>query len=161
MSIHEILPIEIFVMILRELDYESIKVASAVCRKWRQIIEEFELKNHFIIVLGGGTWPKVSVDVISGGSRKLQIPKLPDQDLPTVFDCTMTNHFGQILVCGGNPNIYQQCYQLKGKTWAKHSNLVKMRLRASAVTTKDSTFLFGGANRKSFEYLPKGSTKWR
>ena len=158
--IHEILPIEVFVQILWELDFQSIKVASAVCKNWRQIIEKFELKNPFIIALGGATWPNVSVDVISGSLRKPKIPRLP-LDQPTVYDCTMTNHFGTILVCGGNPNLSKQCYQLKGKTWTKHSNLIKRRLRASAITTKDATFLFGGGFGKTYEYLPKGSTEWR
>ena len=160
MSIHEFLPNEILVMVLRQLDYESFKVASAVSKKWRQIIETIELTYNFIIVLGGATWPNVSVDTIFGGLNKPKIPRLP-LDQPTVYDCTMTNHFGTILVCGGNPNISKQCYQLKGKTWTKHSNLNKMRLRASAITTKDTTFLFGGALRDTFEYLSKGSNVWR
>ena len=159
MSIHEILPNEILVMVLRLLDYESVKEANAVCRKWRQIIKKIESKYHFVIVLGGATWPKISVDTIFGGLNKPKIPRLP-YGQPAVYDCTMTNHFGTILVCGGNPNISKQCYQLKGKTWTKHSNLIKMRLRSSAVTTKDATFIFGGANRKTYEYLPRGSTKW-
>ena len=161
MSIHEIIPIEILVMILRELDHESIKVASVVCKNWRQIIEKFELKNPFIIVFGGVTCRDVPVDVISGGLRTPKIPKFPFQDqFDMIYDCTMTNHFGTILVCGGQ-RISQE---LKGKTWAKHSNLIKMRfLRASAITTKDTTFLFGGdgGHSKTYEYLPKGSTEWR
>ena len=160
MSIHQFLPNEILVMVLRQVDYESFKVASAVCRKWRQIIEKIELKYDFIIVLGGAT--NITVDTVFGGLNKPKIPKLPlDQSI--VYDCTMTNHFGTILVCGGQ-RISKECYQLKGKTWAKHSNLIKMRfLRASAITTKDTTYLFGGdgGHSKTYEYLPKGSTEWR
>ena len=142
MSIHETIPIEILVKILRELDHESIKVASVVCKYWRQIIENFELNNPFIIVFGGVTCQDVPVDVISGGLRKPKIPKFSFQDqFDMIYDCTMINHFGTILVCGGK-TISQECYQLKGKTWAKHSNLIKMRfLRASAITTKDTTYL--------------------
>ena len=137
------------------LTFKAFKLLVLFAKIGGKSLEKFELKNPFIILLGGATWPNVSVDVISGSLRKSKIPRLP-LDQPTVYDCTMTNHFGTILVCGGNPNLSKQCYQLKGKTWIKHSNLIKRRLRASAITTKDATFLFGGGFGKTYEYLPKG-----
>ena len=41
--IHEALPREIFVMILRNLSYKSINVARGTCTHWRDIIKNFKL----------------------------------------------------------------------------------------------------------------------
>lgn len=42
-AIHEIIPEEIFVMILKKLDCESLAMARGVCSKWRNVIDGFEL----------------------------------------------------------------------------------------------------------------------
>ena len=42
-AIHEILPEEIFVMILKKLDYKSLTTARDTCTKWRNVIDGFEL----------------------------------------------------------------------------------------------------------------------
>ena len=47
--IHEILPEEIFVMILKMLDFKNLAMARGICSRWRKIINGFELlslKNH-------------------------------------------------------------------------------------------------------------------
>ena len=41
--IHEILPQEIFVMILKKLRHKSISVAMGTCRHWKKVIEDFDL----------------------------------------------------------------------------------------------------------------------
>ena len=41
--VHEILPEEIFVMILKKLRQKSISVAIGTCQYWKKIIEDFNL----------------------------------------------------------------------------------------------------------------------
>ena len=41
--VHETLPNEIFVKILRMLGYKSIKNALATCKRWKQIIDDFKI----------------------------------------------------------------------------------------------------------------------
>lgn len=41
--IHEILPQEIFIIILEKLDYNAINVARIVCHKWKKVIDDFKL----------------------------------------------------------------------------------------------------------------------
>ena len=42
-AIHEILPQEIFVMILKKLRHKSITVAMGTCKHWKKVIEDFNL----------------------------------------------------------------------------------------------------------------------
>ena len=42
-NIHEVLPEEIFVMILKKLDYNSLTISRDTCTKWRAVIDGFEL----------------------------------------------------------------------------------------------------------------------
>ena len=41
--IHEVLPNEIFVMVLRNLSYKSINIARGTCTHWRDVIDSFKL----------------------------------------------------------------------------------------------------------------------
>ena len=41
--IHEILPQEILVMILKKLGYDSITVARSTCQNWKKVIDDFKL----------------------------------------------------------------------------------------------------------------------
>ena len=41
--IHEIIPIEIFVMILKKLGYKSLGNARLTCKKWKKVIDDFGL----------------------------------------------------------------------------------------------------------------------
>ena len=41
--IHELLPAEMFVMILKKLGYKSLCNASLTCKKWKKIIYDFKL----------------------------------------------------------------------------------------------------------------------
>ena len=72
----------------------------------------------------------------------------------------MVSHNGTILLCGGQVNS-NKCLQMDHGTWKKHSTLNKERAWHSAVTTQTATFVFGGSySDKTYEYLPKDSTKW-
>ena len=42
-SIHNVLPKEIFVLILKKLGYKSICASSQTCRDWYNIINDFKL----------------------------------------------------------------------------------------------------------------------
>ena len=42
-AIHEILPLEIFVKVLKQLGYKSIRTTKGTCKKWVQIIEAFRI----------------------------------------------------------------------------------------------------------------------
>ena len=41
--IHEIFPLEIIEMVLKNLDYESLSFARRTCRQWQKIIDNFKL----------------------------------------------------------------------------------------------------------------------
>ena len=72
----------------------------------------------------------------------------------------MVAHDGTILLCGGRVNE-KKCLQMDHGTWKEHSTLNAKRAWHSAVTTQTATFIFGGwDSRTTYEYLPKGSTKW-
>ena len=71
----------------------------------------------------------------------------------------MVVHYGTILLCGGWNNE-QNCLQLHEGTWKVHSYLNKRRNRHSAVKTQTATFVFGGYNSDTYEYLLKDSSTW-
>ena len=63
-------------------------------------------------------------------------------------------------MCGGVNNA-KKCLQLDHGIWKDHSFLIQKRIQHSAVTTQTATFVFGGeCSRKTYEYLPKGSSTW-
>ena len=105
------------------------------------------------IIITGGTGSK-TVDLINGNVKKMQCPNLPS----IIGGSSMVLHNGDILLCGGEK---KWCLQLDHGTWLGHSTLNRRRLFASAVSTSKGTFIFGGVNSSTFEYLPKGSTKWQ
>ena len=41
--IHEVIPQEIFVMILKKLGYKSIIDAQLTCKQWKKVIEDFRI----------------------------------------------------------------------------------------------------------------------
>ena len=43
--IHEIIPKEIMVLILKKLDFQTLTTARKVCAKWRNLIHGFDLFN--------------------------------------------------------------------------------------------------------------------
>ena len=71
-TIHDILPTEIFNMILKKLNYKSICIARVICKQWKKVIDNFKIvdacmaKTYVIIASGnrpGAVEPK-SVEVI-------------------------------------------------------------------------------------------------
>ena len=42
-TIHDVLPCEIFVLILKKLGYNSIKSVRLTCKKWKVITDDFNL----------------------------------------------------------------------------------------------------------------------
>ena len=44
-KIHDVLPEEIFVMILKKLDYKSLIISRDTCARWRAVIDGFELPS--------------------------------------------------------------------------------------------------------------------
>ena len=85
-----------------------------------------------------------------------QLPNLPQN----IDGSSMVAHNGTILLCGGWSNE-KQCLQMDHGTWKEHGTLNVDRALHSAVTTQAATFVFGGFySRTTYEYLPKGSTRW-
>ena len=65
-----------------------------------------------------------------------------------------------LLLCGGDRNR-KRCLMLYNDYWNLHSTLSQERRYASAVTTADGTFIFGGYDsEETFEFLPKNSKVW-
>ena len=97
-----------------------------------------------------------TTEVLTGDFKTKQIPKL---SVEISYTC-MVMHNETILMCGGFDNI-QKCLQLDHGTWKEHSTLNEKRNDHSIVQTKKASFIFGGSwSRKTYEYLPKGSTTW-
>ena len=42
-TIHEFLPVEVFVNILKKLDFRNIVAVKRICKRWKEVIEEFRL----------------------------------------------------------------------------------------------------------------------
>ena len=107
-----------------------------------------------IIVAGGDG--SSSVDFWAGDIGIKQLPNLPKE----IAGPSIVSHNGTILLCGGLNNNIRKCLQLDNGTWKEHS-INKARILHSMATTPTATFIFGGCHsKKTFEYLPKDSTKW-
>ena len=109
----------------------------------------FTEKTSCVIIAGGGT---SSVEFLTGELGTKQLPNLTERiHVPSII-----LHNGTILL-----NNYRMCRQLDHGTWKEHSSFNKDRVLHSTVTTQTATFVFGGGySDKTYEYLPKDSTKW-
>ena len=97
-------------------------------------------------------------EILRGDLESKQLPNLPNENFRS-----MVHHNESILIFGqmGEINNQSKCFQLDNGIWKNHSTLNKQRYGASAVATPVATFLFGGLfSRKTYEYLPNGSTTW-
>ena len=47
-AIHELIPTEILVMILKKLGFKSLSFARLTCKKWKKVIDEFGLYKSSI-----------------------------------------------------------------------------------------------------------------
>ena len=114
-----------------------------------------------ILVAGGyAKYPPLdSVEIISSESSltNKKLAELPNgiDGQPSLF-----LQDGNLLLCGGQGNE-NYCLMHEQNSWNEHSKLNNMRSFASAVTTADGTFIFGGDDSKeTFEFLPKNSNVW-
>ena len=94
-------------------------------------------------------------DLLTDDLRTKRIPALPKN----ISFSSMVLHQGSILLTGGFGNE-ESCLQLENGAWKEHSTLNEERIDHSAVTTNSATFLFGGINSSTYEYLTKDSSKW-
>ena len=71
----------------------------------------------------------------------------------------MVLHQGGILLAGG---LFDEksCLQFENGAWKEHSTLNEDRVGHSPVTTNSATFIFGGIDLSTYEYLPKDSKLW-
>ena len=69
-----------------------------------------------------------------------------------------------LLFCGGIDSAYRlntKCLKYDKDGWKIHSNLNKNRTFASAVSTSNGAYIFGGDfSKDTYEFLPKNSSKW-
>ena len=114
-----------------------------------------------ILVAGGyAKYPPLdSVEIISSESSltNKKLAELPNgiDGQPSLF-----LQDGNLLLCGGQGNE-NYCLMHEKYSWKEHSKLNNMRSFASAVTTDDGTFIFGGDDSKeTYEFLPKNSNVW-
>ena len=115
-----------------------------------------------------------NIEVLRGDDqRNVQFPSMPHQqkeyvEEETTCDLAMvTIHNGSILYFlheddkNGTMTKPSKCYKLEQGNWKIHSILNEDRGGCSIVGTKNATYIFGGAiSRNTFEYLPRGATKW-
>ena len=45
-TVHEILPLEIFAKVLKKLGYKSLKTARGTYKQWRKVIDDFKLVEN-------------------------------------------------------------------------------------------------------------------
>ena len=117
------------------------------------------LENISCLIVAGGSGlghNVETVEVIFRDRKTKQLPKLPKE----IKNPSIVLQGGALLLCGGM-NKPKKCFQLNHGEWKDHSTLNRGRYEHSVVTTRTATFLFGGQHsRKTYEYLPKGSTTW-
>ena len=97
-----------------------------------------------------------SVEILSHefATANRKLAKLPKDiaENPSLFLSGDT-----LLICGGFNNE-NKCLKQENNSWIEHSTLNNNRTYASAVTTADGTFIFGGEySSETFEFLPKNS----
>ena len=46
--IHEVIPQEILVMILKKLCLKSIGIARGTCKKWKNVIDDFKIRQPYL-----------------------------------------------------------------------------------------------------------------
>ena len=119
------------------------------------------------ILLVGGNPPgviggSISAEVIS---QNVKLPNLPEEKginaSPVMF-----HQNNSIIFCGGLRSYtnkpYKSCLQLTADSWRNHSTLNTERQYASSVTTKTTSYIFGGSqSTNTYESLEIGSTKWK
>ena len=118
--------------------------------------------DKYGILVAGGYSPTIfnSFEVLSSepALTNTKLARLPKGILhqPSLF-----LHGNDILLCGGYRNR-NKCLMHENDSWKVHSYLKKKRVLASAVTTANGTFIFGGRDSEdTFEFLGKNSMIWQ
>ena len=109
-------------------------------------------------MVAGGYNAEVLSNESSMTNKKLaELPKRISKS-PSLF-----RNGDNLLLCGGYNNE-NKCLMHDNDSWKEHSTLTQNRSYASAVTTADGTFIFGGTegteSEDTFEFLPKNSKVW-
>ena len=101
-----------------------------------------------------------SVEVVSS-ELSLSNKKLIELPYRISFSPSLFLHDDNLLLCGGQRNL-NQCFVYTNNSWKEYISLSERRRWASAVTTANGTFIFGGDERPlTFEFLPKNSKVWK
>ena len=184
-AIHEILPTEIFVMILKKLGSKSIWNAKLTCREWKKVIDDFRImksaigkfesfKTLLFLSHTKSLSEKVSAIILVGGLAQNNIPNdqyveiindwprriRNSKTIEVVWRPSLVQLNDSILLCGGFNNN-RMCLIIEKGCLKVHSTLNRNRVRATAVATNSATFIFGGIHEEfSYEYLPKDTTTW-
>ena len=118
-----------------------------------------------ILVAGGhdGDSSLNSFEILySNESSSLTEMKLAELPYGISAQPSLFLHDDKILLCGGENNE-KKCLMHDSDSWKEHSTLNHERYFASAVTTANGTFIFGGDDSKeTFEFLQsKNPEVWR
>ena len=111
-------------------------------------------------MVAGGYNAEVLSNESSMTNKKLaELPKRISKS-PSLF-----RNGDNLLLCGGYNNE-NKCLMHDNDSWKEHSTLTQNRSYASAVTTADGTFIFGGEIyyqriEYTFEFLPRNSKVWQ
>ena len=128
------------------------------------------MKVYSIIVAGGKQFKgfsrgikqssNASMEVIFGDSKTKKLPNWPDP--LSGVSCSMIKHDDSILMSRGeNFKAFLKLDQLENGSWKEYKTINKKRSFQTAVSTETATFVFGGIRSpKTYEYLPKDTTKW-
>ena len=115
------------------------------------------------MVVGGwdGNSKLDSVKIISSEST-LENKKLTELPKGISGRPSLFLHGKKLLLCGGYGGYEgETCFSYENDDWKKFSSLKQKRPYASAVTTADGTYIFGGdLVELTFEFLPKNSKVW-
>ena len=124
------------------------------------------------MVFGYGYQSNTNIEVLRGDDqRNVQFPSMPNQQKEyeegeKYFDMMVTIHDGSLLyfLHKDDKDKPSKCYKLVQGNWEIHSILNEDRDCSSIVGTKNATYVFGGegmrGSHNTFEYLPRGATKW-
>ena len=120
----------------------------------------FFSEKTLCIIIGGGYGngsTSSTFEVLTGDLGTKQLPNLPEGTIGS----SMVKYKGNIILLFGGYKNSKQCLQLDHGTWKEHSTLNEDRIMHSVVTTKHTTFIFGGFNSsRTYEYLQKESNTW-
>ena len=168
-------------MILKKLDFKSIRLAIGTCKEWRKVINDFNIEefvsckfpifhtqsyaiqNEISLIHFFFKFPVRTSGILYVGREGINC-LTPDKVLTLVDIKELPNGFGSIFIHNGiyMHNTAEKCFQLDHGTLTEHSTFNQYRgADSSFVSTKTSTFIFGGCfSKDTYEYLPQNSNTW-